>query len=107
MNDEIKASEEKDVKKSWSFSKDVNNKRKSISGREVENGWIIDIHTSWTEKDNDGNDRYKSTDATYISKDNPLDKFKDKKDKEDSTEGEGTDDVFSGILNSSGMLLVD
>jgi hypothetical protein len=105
MNDQPMVSEKKIEKKTFSFSKKVDGVTKSVNGREVENGWVIDIEKSWTETDNDGNDRYKNDYKTYISKDNPLDKLKEKKkEKKDDT---GVSGMLSDITSSMGMLLVD
>lgn len=106
MNDmAVKSEEKKEEKKTFSFSKKVEGVTRSINGREVENGWVIDINKEWTEKDDDGNDRYKSEYKTYISKDNPLDKLKEgKKEKKDDT---GITEMIGSIASSMGMLMVE
>jgi hypothetical protein len=105
MSEETAVKSEKETKKTFSFSKEADGVTRSISGREVENGWVIDINKSWTEKDDDGNDRYKNDYKTYISKDNPLDKIKDgKKEKKDDS---GISGMLGDIATSMGMLIVD
>jgi hypothetical protein len=106
MNDisEVKSAEVKESKDSFSFSKEEDGITKSVSGREVENGWIIDINKSWTSKDDRGYDKYECDHKTYISKDNPMEKIKDKKGKKEDND---VSEMMSSLSSLSGMLSVD
>jgi hypothetical protein len=62
MNNQIKASIMNEYKR-WSKTEPTKDGQKSVSVREVENGFIIDIST-------ESEDKY--TTKTYISSTNPL-----------------------------------
>ena len=89
---------------SWSFSKDTDGVKKTVSGEEVQNGWIITINKDWKEPLDSGGYDYKYESMRYISKDNPVDKLKkDKKDEDANT----VVNLLSEIAGATGMLMVD
>lgn len=59
---------EKKAQKRWSKSESNNDGGKDITVREIENGYIIEIH-KWSESEEDG---YKSTNKEIYSKTNPI-----------------------------------
>jgi len=94
----------KKEKETWSFSKDTDGVKKTVSGEEVENGWVITIGKEWREPLDNGDYNYKYETIRYISKDNPVDKLKtDKKDEDANTVVK----LLSEIAGATGMLMVD
>ena len=96
-------------KQTFSFSKELDGVTKRVSGEEVENGWVITIHKEWyDEQGMNGSKEYKSGIWKYISKENPLDRIKNKKDMNSSPDEAGDAlSLIQDVANSSGMLLVD
>lgn len=95
---------EKDDKKSFEFTKDIDGVRKTVRGRQVENGWIISINKSWTEE---LTGEYKYVDQEYITKSNPLEKLQDEKAETKDTEDSEMINLVQSISGSTGMLMVD
>lgn len=87
-------------KKKFSFTKDIDGVRKTVSGEEVENGWILTIDKEWKEIKENGETDYKYHTKKYISKNNPCDALPDK-EKETATS------LIKDVLNMDGSLLVN
>lgn len=60
--------------------------RKSVHIREVENGYVVRIDHSYYEGEGDKKE-YKYDEKEYISKDNPMEKKKEKKEEAMTTAG--------------------
>ena len=101
---DIKSKKEKD----FSFTKDVDGVRKTVRGNNVENGWVITIEKSWTDKDSvSGEEELKYDEQTYITKTNPLDGIKESKEDSSTSKKSDIGNMLSDITNSQGMMLVD
>lgn len=106
MNEEITLGTGPIKKEKFSFTKDLDGVKKTVRGEQVENGWVICIEKEWKEKNPATNEeQYKFNEWKYISKENPLDKLKNK----DATTGEEADIVnsMSDIISSVGSIVVD
>jgi hypothetical protein len=69
MNNELKSTAMDTAPKRWRKSISMpNGVEKSVCVKEIENGFIIELYKSWTEKSGE----YKNFEKTYYSKDNPL-----------------------------------
>ncbi len=99
----------KDKKESFSFSKEVDGVTKTLSGRQVENGWLVTIRKEWRDEPKEGSDyrEWHSKEFEYVTKTNPVEDLKKKKKEE---KGEGDTEItklLSAFATNSGMLLVD
>jgi len=98
---------QKKEKEHWSFEKDEDGISKRVSGREVENGWVIEVHKSWTEKSTaNGHEEYKSNSWTYIAKEDPLKKLRNPT-KDEPKEQSEVSTFLAEVVKSDGMLMVD
>jgi len=109
MNDYPINSSEKKEKKSFSFSKKIDGVKKTVSGEEVENGWIITIDKEWKEKNHlNESEEYKYGCWKYISKENPMDKY-DEEGKPKAGEPDDQVDIssmFAEINKAQGLISV-
>lgn len=95
-------------KETFEFTKDIDGVRKTVRGRQVENGWVISISKEWVEKgtgDGDSMGEWKHNEWEYITKSNPLEKLRDSDG--ETNEEDDVMNLVNDVASSGGMLLVD
>ncbi len=106
MSKAISLGVEPTEKEKFSFSREEDGVEKTVSGEEVENGWIVTIEKRWEEKNpaNDYSD-WKYNTFKYISKNDPRQNLAD--EPSDTPDDTDVKHMLSSVLNTPGSLIVD
>jgi hypothetical protein len=95
-------------KKKFSFSKEEDGVTRTVSGEEVENGWLVTIRKEWEEKDpvKDYTD-YKSSSWKYISPKDPREIIKEQQQpKKPVIDTNAATDMLKSVSDTEGLLIV-
>ena len=98
----IKATE----KEKFSFMRNEDGIEKTVTGEQVENGWVITIDKRWEDKNPINNtSEWKYKTWKYISKHDPRKNLAD--DPADSSDETDLKHTLGSVLNTPGTLIVD
>lgn len=106
MNEELTYKEpamsESNDRKSFSFEKNKDGVEIRVTGRKVENGWVVNISKEWKNE----NDEYKYESKEYISVKNPLENVIKKPEKSKKDDKVNIGSVIAGMMNESNTIIV-
>ena len=94
-------------KDKFSFSREEDGIKKTITGSEVENGWLIRVEKEWEEKSPDGSSEWKFNKWEYISPTDPRETIKEQQQPTKPViDTNMATEMLKSVSQSQGLLIV-